>query len=369
MARSVDPAPPAGSSLGAGAKESVAFAIVTWIRLRTATFATWVVDHRLIAGAALFAIASTLPLFDAIVEKQRYWAPVALLAVPAAYLLRRRERLAALALVAGGITLRLAVAWAWQADPMAVSMTAGQAALQGLNPYGHGYAESVPPGAPYPYGPLALVWFLPGQAVEAAASVATMLLLVATGSWLTLGLYAGDDMAVQAATVGTNDISPGLLIALAFLIMRRRPILGGVVLAAAAALKEYAFAWFPAAIGYAGPAVLVGLVGATAVLWSPLLTWGFDSYLKSVELARSVHPWPNALDMPDVRYAGVPIALAGLWARRLELAVVIGALAFVIVLFFDRWASKVYLLAFLPIVGIALEAWFVRRAGRPAEGR
>ena len=33
--------------------------------------------------------------------------------------------------------------------------------LAGGNPYGHGFAESVPPGAPFAYGPLALLWYLP----------------------------------------------------------------------------------------------------------------------------------------------------------------------------------------------------------------
>ena len=331
-------------------------------RPEAADIVTWAVAHRLLVGAAVFAAASALTLGDAVVEQRQYWALLALLAVPAVYLLRGRERLAALALVAGGIVLRLSVVGVWEADPVAVTVAAGEAALRGFNPYGHGYAASVPPDAPFPYGPLALVWGLPGQIVESAASVATMLLFVATGSWVTLGLYAADSFAVHSATQGVNDLSPGLLIAVAFLLLRRWPVLGGAVLAAAAALKPYAFAWFPAAIGYAGLPALAGLVGVSAVLWSPLLEWGVGGYVKSVAMARAIHYAPNALNIPELRVLGVPLAIAGLWARRWDMAIAMGTVVFIVVLFFDHWASKGYWLAVIPIVGIAFEAWAVRHA-------
>ena len=59
---------------------------------------------------------------------------------------------------------------------------------------------------------------------------------------------------------------------------------------------------------------------------------------------------------------GIPIAIAGLWVRRWEVAVALGTVVFTIVLFFDHWASKGYWLAVMPIVGIAAEGWVVRRA-------
>jgi hypothetical protein len=319
------------------------------------------VRHRLVVGVGVFALASVLTLDDALFQGHA-WALFALLAVPAALLLRSRPRLAALALVAGGVLLRLSLAGVWQADPVAVTVAAGQAALNGYDPYGHGYAAAVPPGAPFPYGPLALVWGLPGQIVESAASVATMLLFVLTGSWITLGLYAADNFAVHSATQGVNDLSPGLLIAVGLLALRKRPVLGGAVLATAAAIKPYAFAWFPAAVGYAGLPALLGLAGGSLVLWSPLVDWGLTSYLKSVAMARAVHAFPNALNIPELRVLGIPIAIAGLWVRRWEVMVALGTVVFTVVLFFDHWASKGYWLAVLPIVGIAAEGWVVRRA-------
>jgi hypothetical protein len=319
------------------------------------------VRHRLVVGIGVFALVSVLTLDDALYQGHA-WALFALLAVPAALLLRSRPRLAALALVAGGVLLRLSLAGVWEADPVAVTVAAGQAALNGYDPYGHGYAAAVPPGAPFPYGPLALVWGLPGQIVESAASVATMLLFVLTGSWITLGLYAADSFAVHSATQGVNDLSPGLLIAVGLLALRKRPVLGGLVLAMAAAIKPYAFAWFPAAVGYAGLPALLGLAGGSLVLWSPLVDWGVTSYLKSVAMARAVHAFPNALNLPELRVLGIPIAIAGLWVRRWDVMVALGTVVFTVVLFFDHWASKGYWLAVLPIVGIAAEAWVVRRA-------
>jgi hypothetical protein len=319
------------------------------------------VRQRFLLGVAVFAAASFLTLNDAVFNEGNAWALFALLAVPAAVLLRGRPRLAAIALVAGGIILRLAVAGVWQADPVAVTVAAGQAALNGYNPYGHGYAAAVPPGAPFPYGPLALLWGLPGQAVESVAAVATMLLFVLTGSWVTLGLYAADSFAVHSASQGVNDLSPGLLIAVGFLLLRNRPLLGGLVLAAAAAIKPYAFAWFPAAVGYAGLPALIGLAGGSVVLWSPLIDWGIGNYLKSVAMARAVHATPNALNIPELRVLGIPIAIAGLWVRRWEVAVALGTVVFTVVLFFDHWASRGYWLAVMPIMGIAAEGWVVRR--------
>jgi hypothetical protein len=322
----------------------------------------WAARHRFLVAIIAFVVASTLTLDAAIEEMGRWWALLALLAVPLAYLLRRRPRLAALAIVGGGVVLRVALAGAWQADQVAVTVAAARAALDGYNPYGHGFAAAVPPGAPFPYGPLALLVGLPGQAVETAAWLGTMLLFVLTGSWVTLGFYAADSFTVHSAFQGINDFTPGLLIAVGLLLLRTRPLLGGIVLASAAAIKPYAFAWFPAAIGFAGLPALIGLVATSGVLWSPLFVWGVDDYLKSVAMARAVHVIPNALNIPELRVLGVPVAIASLWSRRWEFVVASGAIVFVIVLFFDRWASRGYWLAITPILGIAFEAWAARHA-------
>jgi hypothetical protein len=59
--------------------------------------------------------------------------------------------------------------------------------------------------------------------------------------------------------------------------------------------------------------------------------------------------------------------LAALFVRRWSLAVLAGSAIFVIVLFFDTWASFGYWLAVVPITGIALESavkgWRADNAG------
>jgi hypothetical protein len=322
----------------------------------------WAARHRLLVAIGVFGATSILTIDAAIDEMGAWWAVFALLAVPAAYLLRRRPRLAGLAIIAGAILLRVAVAGVWHADQVAVTQAAAQAALNGYNPYGHGFAAAVPPGAPFPYGPLALLVGLPGQIVEFAASIATMVLFVVTGSWVTLGFYAADSFTAHSAFQGVNDFTPGLLIAVGLLQLRNRPLLGGIVLGIAAAIKPYAFAWFPAVVGFAGVPALVGLIATSTVLWSPLIIWGVDDYIKSVAMARAVHVIPNALNIPELRVLAIPIAIASLWTRKWEFVVAAGSIVFVIVLFFDHWASRGYWLAITPILGIAFEGWAVRHA-------
>ena len=46
-------------------------------------------------------------------------------------------------------------------DVLTVTEAAVREVLAGGNPYGHGFEESFPPGAPFAYGPLPLLWYLP----------------------------------------------------------------------------------------------------------------------------------------------------------------------------------------------------------------
>jgi hypothetical protein len=76
--------------------------------------------------------------------------------------LRFNVGLAALiALFVAGIDLRLAYIGVGWTDVAEVTRAAIAHALAGGNPYGIGYAVSDPPGAPFAYGPLVLLWYLP----------------------------------------------------------------------------------------------------------------------------------------------------------------------------------------------------------------
>jgi hypothetical protein len=289
---------------------------------------------------------------------------VSLVVAPVAVLVRDRPWLLVASLVTGGVALR----WAFlglpvTSDQVAVSMAASELAFAGENPYGRGFDVTVPPGAPYPYGPLALLWGPLGVGAEVAAAVATMVVLAWTRSLVTLAAYASLLFVVRLGTAGVNDVSAGLLITVGLLLLRDRRVLGCVVLAAAAAAKPYAFAWFPGAVGYGGAAAAASLAISTAAFWSPLLAWGPSSLVRSFELAAAVHPEPeNAFDVPLLRLLAIPIAVAAILRREWSFAVWSGVAIFLVVLYFDRWASLGYLLAIAPIAGITLERRFVERS-------
>ena len=295
---------------------------------------------------------------------------VAVAMFPLAVLVRQRPLPLALTLIAGGTLLRLTFWGLLGADQIAVSQAALGVALGGGDPYGVGYAVSTPPGAPFPYGPLALVAYAPGVWVELAAGVATMALMAWLRAWLALGIYAAAPLIATMTMSGTNDVLPGLLIAAGLLALRGRPVLGALLLALAAAIKPYAAAWFPGAVALGGWPALVTLAGVSAVCWAPLLAWGPERFLRSLDLARAIHPSADgALDLPQARsLAAIPF-VAGFFSRSWLAAVLLGTAVFVIVLFFDRWASMSYWLAVAPILLIAGEETIVRLAAQRARMR
>jgi hypothetical protein len=301
--------------------------------------------------AALAAFTTSIGLAN-----DRPVGVIALILAPLAYAVRKRPFLMGITFVVGGVLLRISFYGLADADPMAVTHAALELALAGGNPYGHGYDVSIPPGAPFVYGPLALVTSVPGAWVELGASVGTMALMTYLRSWVALAIYASAPLVATMTMSGTNDVLPGLLIASGLLALRWRPWVGAVLVALAAAIKPYAFAWFPAIIALGGPPALVGLVGVTAVAWAPLLIWGLGPYLNAVESARLFHLQPqDALNLPEWRpVAAIPFVLS-LFSRSWLTGVMLGAAVFVLVLFLDRWASISYWLALAPILLIAGE--------------
>jgi hypothetical protein len=284
-------------------------------------------------------------------------AILALAAVPIGYYLRDRPVLLGLAMAIGGVWLRLlSIGPIETSDQLTVSRAALNLVLAGGNPYGHGYAESVPPGAPFPYGPLGLLTGAMGVPGEIVASVGLMVLLARTRSLVTLAWFAAGMLSVELGLTGDNDQVPALLILAGLLALERHRITGAVLIATSAAIKPYGFAWFPAAFGYGGLATIVALIGASAVLWSPLLVWGPGTYLTTVEMARSIHlKAENSLDMPALRILAAPLALASLLVHSWWLMVASGVVIFIVVMFLDRWASLGYWYVVLPLVGLLAE--------------
>jgi hypothetical protein len=284
-------------------------------------------------------------------------APALLLLWPAFVLLA--VRWPAVSMIGAAIVLRVGYVDACCTDQIAVSNAAWERVSHGLGgPYGVGYAETDPPGAPFPYGPLGLLWWLPGSIVEFAAAIGIMVVLAWQRALLTLAAVAVWQPWAWVTFAGLNDYSPGLLILVGLIAIRSRPMLGAAILAVAAALKPYAFAWFLPVIGYAGLRGAAVMAVATALLWSPLFLWwgGIPSFLATIRLAASAHPEANALNLPILRWAAVPFAVVGVVARRWDDMVILGSAAFIIYLFLDRWASGGYWIAVVPILGLALES-------------
>lgn len=317
---------------------------------------------RLDVAIVLYAAAASLLAWGLATVHARPLALAAVAPALVALAFRARPVAAALSIAVSATALRIAYVGIGYSTQVDHARAAAARAFDGLSPYGVLLPSATAPPEPYVYGPLGLLWWQPGVAIELIAAIAVTALLIGTGSWLTLAVYSGLPFSVYLTTTGVNDYSPGLLIAAALLIMRTRPALGAGLLGFAAAVKPYAAAWFLPAIGYGGWTVAVVLAGATAFLWSPLLLWGPGSYVRSVQLSDTVHPVSaNTLNLPLLRWIALPLALLGLWVRRWDHAVLLGALVFVTYLFFDRWASLGYWLAVIPAAGMAIESRWAQR--------
>ena len=317
---------------------------------------------QLVLAAACYGIFAILTAQLAATDGHpEAWLAVAVIPV---VLFVRSPLVVALALVAGGAWLRLVIGSFTEpiADQLWVSQAAAEQVLAGGNPYGVGYDVTSPPGAPFVYGPLMLLWGLAGTWGEAIASVATLALVAATRSWVTLALLAAFPLFVIITTIGINDSAPGFFITAAVLALRAWPLGAGVLLAAAVALKPYALAWLPGLVAYGGVRAAAAFVAASAVAWLPVLLWGPLGFLRSVDLAREAQGrfTGGGLGVPALRVLAVPLALLPFVIRRWSVAALSGSAIFAIVLFLDTWASFGYWLAVLPITGIALEGVVVR---------
>jgi hypothetical protein len=289
----------------------------------------------------------------------RPWAWAALAAVPVALVVNKRA--GGFALAVGSCLLRLGYVGLDRTDQIAVTQAAAARVLGGASPYGIGYDVTIPAGAPYPYGPLGLLWWLPGWPVELMAGLVLMVLLVRWGSWLTFGLIAAFPPFVYLTTTGANDHSVALLLVLGLATVRVRVALGAALLALAIALKPYAAAWAIPIIGLGGLPAAFGLASVSLVLWSPILfLWGIPSYAQSLLSAERVQtasaaPSSFAVHVPLLRLAAIPLALASLTVSDWRSMVLIGAAIYSIVLFFGPWTSVAYWLPLFACVGIAVE--------------
>jgi len=309
------------------------------------------------------------------------WAVLALFAVVVTLVASARwriDRWAVILLLIVGVGLRLVTSSGFS-DVLVVTEAAIREMLAGLDPYGHGYPESVPPGAPFAYGPLALLWYLPSLddpgVMETLAALVILVLLAVRGQALGLAVYAVTPAFVVVVTDGANDTTAGLLILLALLAAVRWPIGGAALLALAAAFKPYALAWLPGLVGYAGAlAPLLAFVAATVLIWLvPVLAWGADALLWSFRRADEIHAQPyyslayalgNPESVPRAAWqalrvgAGVLVGvLSLLLVKSVAGLVIAGCLVFVATLFLGWWGTFAYFAAVAPVICWYLDEW------------
>jgi hypothetical protein len=343
-----------------------------WWPARPEPAATWPTWLALLIAAALLTGTGTPPVT----------VVACLMVVTATLLVSLRwqiPHLALLVLLACGLALRAAAVGGGWSDVLIVTQAAIRTMLDGSNPYGIGYPQSVPPGAPFAYGPLALLWYLPSLAdpgrLELLLTMGLLGVFAIRGRPLGLALFATLPALLVTATDGSNDTSAGVLLLVALLAAQRVPVLGGALLALAVSFKPYALAWLLPLLAYGGvPLPLLAFVVTSLICWGwAVVAWGAGPILDSLRRADGLHPqayyslaWVVA-DLhllPEsgwavVRYvAGVLTAIVGwAWVRTARSFVVVGIAIFLVTLFTGWWSTFAYLAAIAPVVCWHLDDW------------
>jgi hypothetical protein len=285
-----------------------------------------------------------------------------------------RRRLIVLLLFAG-IALRLLHRDELGSDVLTVTRAAIAAVLDGANPYGHGYGVSKPPGAPFAYGPVALLWYaVMPRTIELIASTTVLFALAATQRLIGLAVCALWVPLAILANDGSNDSSVGLLLLGAMVLAERSPRLGAAALALVVAFKPYALAFLPPLVAFGGLGVLGPFVAVSLVAWGPAVAlWGGDNLLTSFRMALDVHrvPYFSLAAIVHGEYEDrsvftlVQVALGALaavgslrWTRTARSMVAWGIAIYGLTLFAGWWATVAYWAAVLPLMAWHVDSWF-----------
>jgi hypothetical protein len=285
---------------------------------------------------------------------------------------------ALVALFVAGIDLRLAYIGVGWTDVADVTRAAIAQVLTGGNPYGVGYAISDPPGAPFAYGPLVLLWYLPfpdPARLDLLISCAIVGLLALRGRPLGLAIYATTPILLLLASDGSNDTSAGLLLLIGLVALERFPRAGAFVLGLAVAFKPYALAWLPPLLAWGGLAASLPLIAGAGLFWLPaILAWGAGSILTSFRMTDAAHDlayyslgqalirWdirPPAEMLNTLRFViGGATALVVMVIVRSHRGVVLGGAAIMLAtLYTGFWSTYAYLAALAPVACWYLDDW------------
>lgn len=282
---------------------------------------------------------------------------------------------ALLVLFAVGVELRYAQFGVGISDVPQTIKAALDELQNGLNPY----AADVAAGrAPFPYGPLALLWYLPLHDPRLQEFAVSMLLLGALtlrGQPLGLALFAAMPLTVQLASDGSNDHTAALLLLVALVVLERMPRAGALLIGLAAGFKIYALAWLPPVLIWAGAGAFVtGLVGV-AVIWLPAaLLWGADNIVGAFQAADAVHKTPyyslgealsrahisfprTALDTFRLAAGGIAALLVSPLAKSHRGAVLGGTVIYLVTLYSGFWSSPAYLVPPVLVLCWYIDSW------------
>ena len=310
---------------------------------------------------------------------------LAFLVLAATTLLSVRFRLGPLALIVLfliGVELRFAEFGQGVSDVAQTTVIAINALLSGQNPY---LISNAPGVAPFPYGPLSLLWYLPlhdPRVQDFAVSIALMAVLALRGQPLGLALWATAPVLVHLASDGSNDHSAALFLLVALLVLERSPRIGAVLVGVAAGFKIYALAWLPPILFWAGAGAFIAGIVAVAAVWLPAaVAWGPTNILAAFQAADATHKtayyslgetlgrlkiavprsWLDTFRL----VAGALTAVAVSPFARSYRGVLVGGIAiYMVTLYTGFWSTAAYL-----VVPVLLLCWYIDEWIGPARTR
>jgi hypothetical protein len=280
-----------------------------------------------------------------------------------------------LVLFAVGVELRYAQFGVGWSDVPGTIQAAIDEVARGINPYAPGALAN---RAPFPYGPLALLWYGPlndPRLQEFAVSILLLAMLCFRGQPMGLALWAAAPLTVNLASDGSNDHTAALLLLVALVVLERMPRAGALLVGVAAGFKIYALAWLPPILVWAGAgARAAGIVG-TAAVWLPAaLIWGPGNIIRAFQAADAVHPtayfslgqalssanykYPReVLDMLRLALGALTAVIVSPMVRTHAGVVVGGAAIYLVTLYAGFWSSPAYLIPLALVLAWYIDIW------------
>lgn len=297
--------------------------------------------------------------------------------------------LALIVLFAIGVELRVAQFGVGVSDVADTIRAAIDEVGRGLNPYAPGPGIDRPP---FPYGPLAIVWywaFNDPRLQEVGVSVLLLGLFAVRGQPMGLALFATMPLFVLLASDGSNDHSAGLFLLGALLVLERMPRAGALLLGLTAGFKIYSLAWLPpiffwVGVGSSGAIALGLAVLGVVLVWLPAaVLWGAGNILATFQAAEAVHRAPffslgevlgragihasrSTLDSFRLVAGAATAVIVSPTVRTFRGLVMAGMVIYFVTLYAGFWSTPAYLIAPVLVICWFIDAWLGPAATRVA---